>query len=197
MNHYFVNNSSLEHNIKRVDVDIHNINYYFYTDNGVFSKGELDFGTELLLKTFEYTFPQEKEALDIGSGSGPIGIYLSKLGFTVDMSDVNERAIWLSKLAIKEQDLNANVFESNAYENINKKYDYIVSNPPIRVGKEKLYEIIMGAKDYLKQNGELWIVVRKKQGADSLVRDMKNIYNNVNIVEKKKGFCIIKADCIK
>ena len=197
MNHYFVNNTNLSHDIKKVNVVIHSINYYFYTDNGVFSKGELDFGTELLLKTFEYSFPQGKKALDIGSGSGPIGIYLSKLGFTVDMSDVNERALGLSKLAIKEQGLNANVFESNAYENINKKYDYIVSNPPIRVGKEKLYEIIMGAKDYLKENGELWIVVRKKQGADSLVRDMKKVYTSVDIVEKKKGFCIIKANCIK
>ena len=73
------------------------------------------------------------------------------------------------------------------------KYDYIISNPPIRVGKEKLYEIIMNAKKYLKENGELWIVVRKQQGAESLVRNMKKEYDKVEIVEKKKGYYIIMA----
>lgn len=193
MAHYFTNDENLSHDIKKVNVLIHNISYYFYTDNGVFSKGELDFGTELLLKTFEYNYPQEKDALDIGCGCGPIGIYLAKLGFTVDMSDVNERAIKLAIKSLKEQNLDTNVFESDAYEKIHKKYDYVVSNPPIRVGKEKLYEIIMDAKEHLKENGELWIVVRKQQGAESLIRDMKKVYSDVQIVEKKKGFYIIMA----
>ncbi len=193
MNHYFTNNENLKSEIKRVDTVIHSTSYYFYTDNGVFSKGELDFGTELLLKTFEYSFPQEKTLLDMGCGCGPIGIYASKLGFTVDMSDVNRRAIHLSRMSLKEQELKANVYESDAYENINNKYDYIVSNPPIRVGKEKLYEIIMGAKEHLNENGELWIVVRKQQGAESLIKDMKEVYRSVEVVTKKKGFYIIKA----
>ena len=193
MAHYFTNNENLSHNIYKVNIVIRNISYYFYTDNGVFSKGELDFGTELLLKTFEYTYPQEKDALDIGCGCGPIGIYLTKLGFAVDMCDVNERALELSKKAVSEQGLNANIFTSDAYSAVDKKYDYILSNPPIRVGKQKLYEIVMQAKEYLKENGEVWLVVRKDKGADSLIRDMKNVYNKVDIVEKKKGFYIIKA----
>lgn len=193
MEHYFTNSYSLKSEIVRVDTEVNSVSYYFYTDNGVFSKGELDFGTELLLKTFKYTYPQEKSLLDIGCGCGPIGIYALKLGFTVDMSDINKRALHLSRMATKEQKLDANIFESDAYENINGKYDYIVSNPPIRVGKEKLYEIVMNAKDHLKSNGVLWLVVRKKQGADSLVKDMKQVYNTVSIENKKKGFCIIKA----
>ena len=193
MSHYFTNNENLKSEIVKVDASIKDKDFYFYTDNGVFSKGELDFGTELLLKTFEYTFSQKKRVLDIGCGCGPIGIYLSKLGFTVDMSDVNKRAIHLSKMAIKEQNLNANVFESDAYQNITDKYDYIISNPPIRVGKEKLYEIIMSAKDYLNINGEVWLVVRKQQGAESLIRDMKEVYKEVEVIIKKKGFYILKA----
>ncbi|HIU40339.1 MAG TPA: class I SAM-dependent methyltransferase [Candidatus Aphodocola excrementigallinarum] len=193
MAHYFTNDENLKSEIRKVSVVIHSIGYYFYTDNGVFSKNKLDAGTELLLNTFKYTYPQEKTFLDIGCGCGAIGIYASLLGFTVDMSDVNKRAIHLSKMSIKEQNLNANVFLSDAYENIDKKYDYIVSNPPIRVGKKKLYEIIMYAKDHLKENGELWIVVRKKQGADSLVKDMKEVYKLVEVVLKKKGYYIIMA----
>lgn len=193
MAHYFTNEENLKSEIENVIAEINGIPFYFYTDNGVFSKGELDFGTELLLKNFKYDNPNNKTLLDIGCGCGPIGIYASHLGFAVDMSDVNKRAIHLSKMSLKEQGLNANVFESDAYQNINSKYDYIVSNPPIRVGKEKLYEIIMGAKDHLTDNGELWIVVRKQQGAESLIRDMKKVYKSVEVITKKKGFYIIKA----
>lgn len=193
MAHYFTNEENLKSEIEKVIAEINGIPFYFYTDNGVFSKGELDFGTELLLKNFKYDNPNNKTLLDIGCGCGPIGIYASHLGFAVDMSDVNKRAIHLSKMSLKEQNLNANVFESDAYQNINSKYDYIVSNPPIRVGKEKLYEIIMGAKDHLTDNGELWIVVRKQQGAESLIRDMKKVYKSVEVITKKKGFYIIKA----
>lgn len=193
MEHYFTNNENLTSEIKKVNVSINNVNYYFYTDNGVFSKGELDFGTALLLKSFKYTNSNEKTLLDIGCGCGPIGIYAAKLGFTVAMTDVNKRAIHLTKKAVKEERLKATIFESDAYENINDKYDYIVSNPPIRVGKEKLYEIVMGAREHLKDNGELWIVVRKKQGAESLIKDMKQTYSVVEVVTKKKGYFIIMS----
>jgi len=193
MAHYFTNDNKKIEDLKKVNVNISEVIYYFYTDSGVFSKGELDFGTELLLKTFEYSYPQDKKVLDIGCGCGPIGIYLSKLGFDTDMCDVNLKAIELSKKAIAEQKLNANVFESDAYLNVNNKYDYIISNPPIRVGKQKLYEIVMNAKEYLKDNGEVWLVVRKDKGADSLVKDMKKVYSSVEVIEKKKGFHIIKA----
>lgn len=193
MEHYFTNNQNLKSRVDKVITKINDVSYYFYTDNGVFSKGKLDFGTELLLRTFKYIFPQDKLLLDIGCGCGPIGIYASKIGFTVDMLDINKRAINLAKIALREQNLKANVFESDAYENIDKKYDYILSNPPIRVGKEKLYEIIMHAKNYLKDKGELWLVVRKDKGADSMVRDMKKKYGLVEVVERKKGFFIIKA----
>lgn len=196
MAHYFTNEENLKSEIEKVIVEINGIPFYFYTDNGVFSKGELDFGTELLLKNFKYDDSNNKTLLDIGCGCGPIGIYASHLGFTVDMSDVNKRAIHLSKMSLKEQGLNANVFESDAYKNITNKYDYIVSNPPIRVGKEKLYEIVMNAKEHLKDGGSLWIVVRKQQGAESMVRDMKNAYKTVEVIAKKKGFFIIKASLI-
>lgn len=196
MAHYFTNEENLKSEIEKVIAEINGIPFYFYTDNGVFSKGELDFGTELLLKNFKYDDPNNKTLLDIGCGCGPIGIYASHLGFTVDMSDVNKRAIHLSKMSLKEQGLNANVFESDAYKNITNKYDYIVSNPPIRVGKEELYEIVMNAKEHLKDGGSLWIVVRKQQGAESMVRDMKNVYKTVEVVAKKKGFFIIKASLI-
>lgn len=129
----------------------------------------------------------------MGCGCGAIGIYAVIQGFNVDMCDVNKRAINLAKLALSKQNLKAKVFESDAYKNVKGKYDYILSNPPIRVGKDKLYEIVMNAKNHLNEEGEVWIVVRKDKGALSLIRDMKNIYKNVDIIRKKKGFFVIKA----
>lgn len=195
MEHYFTNNINLKSNIQKVSVIIKNTSYYFYTDNGVFSKGELDFGTMLLLENFKYSYPQGNSVLDIGCGCGPIGIYLSKLGFTVDMTDINERALNLCKKASCEQELSNNIYLSDEYEKILKKYDYIISNPPIRVGKEKLYKILITAKEHLTENGELWIVIRKKQGADSVIRNMSKYYN-ISIICKKKGYYIIKATVI-
>ena len=194
MNHYFTNNENLKSEIKKINVSINDIDYYFYTDNGVFSKERLDYGTELLIKTFKYNNPQDKKILDAGCGCGPIGIYLSKLGFNVTASDVNKRALHLTKKALKEQNLNANVIESDSYTNINDKYDYIISNPPIKAGKKVLYDIIGGANDYLKKNGKLWVVIRKDKGALSLIKDMRNIYDKIDIVEKKKGYYIIVFD---
>ncbi len=194
MNHYFTNNENLKSEIRKVEVVINSINYYFYTDNGVFSKGKLDYGTEVLLKTFKYNYPQDKKVLDIGCGCGPIGIYLSKLGFNVTMSDVNKRALHLTKKALKEQSLNANVIESDSYTNIDDKYDYVISNPPIKAGKKILYDIVDGASNFLNKDGQLWIVIRKDKGALSLIKNMKNTYDKIDIVEKKKGYYIIVFD---
>ena len=85
-----------------------------------------------------------------------------------------------------------NVFESNCYEKINSKYSCIITNPPIRAGKKIVYEIVMNAKDYLEKDGKLFLVIRKEQGAKSLIADLKEFYN-VEILNKKKGFFIIKC----
>ena len=108
------------------------------------------------------------------------------------MIDINERALNLAKKNAELNDVKVNVFKSNIYENINKKYDFIVTNPPIRVGKKILYEILFKANDHLKENGELWLVVNKNGGAKSLVKDLENTYD-VTIVTKNKGFYIICA----
>ena len=99
------------------------------------------------------------------------------------------------KLAKKNAELNKvniNIFESNIYENVKKKYDYIVTNPPIRVGKKILYQILFEAKEHLNKNGELWLVIHKDQGAKTLAKDLEKEYN-VEIKNKNKGFYIICA----
>jgi 16S rRNA (guanine1207-N2)-methyltransferase len=108
------------------------------------------------------------------------------------MVDINKRSM---DLAIKNSELNnvkVNVFESDGFKNITKKYDYIVTNPPIRVGKNKLYELLFEAKKHLKDNGIMYLVVNKDQGAKSILKDLNNKYE-ANVINKNKGFYIIEA----
>ena len=108
------------------------------------------------------------------------------------MIDINKRSISLAIKNSKLNNANTNIFESNIYEKINKKYDFIVSNPPIRVGNEVLYKILFEAKEHLNENGELWIVINKDQGAKTITKKLEQFYD-VTIVEKNKGFYVIKA----
>lgn len=189
MGHYFTN-ENLEHDKKIIKVKIKDTDFNFYTDNGVFSKKGMDFGTRTLLENLDYENMHGK-ILDFGCGYGSIGIVVSKItNLEVDMLDINKRSIELARENSKLNKVKTNVFESNIYENVTNKYDYIISNPPIRVGNEILHKILFDAQEYLNENGQLWIVVNKDQGAKSLVEKLKKYYN-VNIITKNKGFFVI------
>ena len=192
MGQYFTN-EKLPSNVKNTNCVVRGYKFTFLTDNGVFSKDGLDFGSRLLLESI----PLDEvgaNVLDMGCGYGVFGIVINTLTKSyVDMVDVNLRALHLASRNIKENNCSdINVFESNCYSNINKKYDTIITNPPIRAGKNIVYEILMNAKRYLTPNGNLFLVIRKEQGAKSLISDLQLEYN-VEILEKKKGFFILKC----
>ena len=191
MGHYFMEDKMLEHNVQSHEVLINETQFTFFTDNGVFSKKGLDFGTRSLLEALPKNI--KGDVLDFGCGYGPIGIYIDKTSnCNVDMIDVNGKSI---ELEIKNATLNkanVNIFKSDIYKNVGKKYDYIITNPPIRVGKQILYKILFDAKEYLKEGGQLWLVINKDQGAKSLLKDLQKEYN-AELVNKNKGFYIICA----
>lgn len=191
MPHYFTNDY-VKSEERIIEVIIKNNKLKFYVDNGVFSKKGLDFGTRTLLENIDID-RIKGEILDFGCGYGPIGIFIKRTtNANIDMIDVNERALNLAKKNAELNNVKVNIFKSDIYENINKKYDFIVTNPPIRVGKKILYQILFKANDYLKENGELWLVVNKNSGAKSLIKDLETTYD-VTIVKKNKGFYIICA----
>lgn len=193
-NQYFENNANLASNETKLTYYFKKIKLEFISDNGVFSKGGIDFGSSLLLKTVE--IKTEKNILDVGCGYGTIGLTLAKINpdILVDMVDVNERAIALS---IKNKELNsiknAEIFASYIYENITKKYDLIISNPPIRAGKKVVHAIALDAKKHLNEGGSFWCVIQKKQGAPSLLKALDETFEEVEVVEKDAGYWIIKA----
>ena len=191
MGQYFTNDNSIPSKLVKTRAVVLNNSFIFYTDNGVFSKDGLDFGSRLLLENIPLTEIGES-LLDVGCGYGVFGIILNKiLGVKVTMCDVNRRALHLAEKNIKENKCSdCSVIESSCYQNINSKYSTIITNPPIRAGKKVVYEILEGAKDYLLPGGRLFFVVRKEQGAKSIISDMQKIYN-VEVLERKKGFFII------
>ena len=191
-NQYFENNVNLESNEIIIPYYFRGQKFNFITDNGVFSKKEVDFGSSLLLQTV--TLDDGDRVLDVGCGYGVIGLVIAKVKpqSLVDMIDINERAI---RLSCKNKTLNkienVEIFVSNIYQNIVKKYDVIVSNPPIRAGKKIVHEIASKSFEFLNEDGTFWCVIQKKQGAESMLKLLIQIYQKVEIVEKDKGYWII------
>lgn len=194
MSYYFDKFTDIESKELIVRSSIGDKSYTFITDNNVFSKHMLDFGTRSLLLNLDLK-NIKGDVLDFGCGYGPIGIYIKdNTNACVDMIDINERALLLARKNAKLNNVDVNIFSSDIYSNINKKYNYIITNPPIRVGKKILYKILIGAKDYLKDSGHLIFVINKDQGAKSVMKDM-TVYYKVNLIKKNKGFYVI--DCQK
>lgn len=190
MDHYFTNNQNLKSEIKTINYSYKNYEFLFYSDNGVFSKEHIDYGSKLLVETFLENYQNRGSILDVGCGYGFMGITISKvLDCKVSMVDVNKRALHLTKMNIEKNGANADAYESDAYASVEDKYDVIITNPPVRAGKEVLLNILVGAKDYLKENGELWYVLRKDQGAKSIEKVL-NKYYSIQTVEKSKGFYV-------
>lgn len=190
MDHYFTNNENLKSEIKNLNYTYNEYDFTFLSDNGVFAKNHIDYGSKLLVETFLKHYAKEKKILDMGCGYGFMGLVIAKVtGADVTMVDVNKRAVHLTNRNIDNLKIAAKSFVSNIYENITEKYDVIITNPPIRAGKKVLLDILIGAKKYLSEDGSLWYVMRKDQGAKSMEKILNEHYK-VQLIEKDKGFYI-------
>lgn len=192
MNHYFTN-SDVKSELKKTTCIVNDKKFIFNTDNGVFSKRGLDFGSRTLIDVL-LSLEISGNLLDVGCGYGVIGIILSSFfDVNVDMVDVNKRAIHLTNMNIKANNVsNVSAFYSDIYSNVDKKYDVIVTNPPIRAGKDIVYKFLFDAKNYLVCGGSLYFVINKDQGAKSVIKDLSSCAN-VEVLRKNKGFFVIKC----
>lgn len=191
MSQYFDNDNNIKHNRKILEFYFNDKKYNVYSDNGVFSKDKFDYGTRLLLDSIDIS-KLSGNVLDLGCGIGVVGIILGTINknINIDMVDINERALSLVRDNLTLNKVKANVFSSDVYSNIDKKYDYIITNPPIRAGKEVVRKFLLGGFDYLNDNGILYFVMRKDHGVKSMIKELENKYN-VTIVNKDKGFYIV------
>lgn len=193
MEHYFTNNQNLKSELRQIDFENNGVVFTFFSDLGVFSKDHVDYGSRLLVETILKEKKEISSILDVGCGYGFIGIVLAKtLNCSLDMTDVNKRAIHLCLKNIEKNKVKGTAFLSDAYEKIQKKYDLIVTNPPIRAGKKVVLKILLEAKEFLNKKGELWFVIRKDQGVKSIIKEISDTYL-VEVVTKDKGFYIVRA----
>lgn len=140
-------------------------------------------------------FPKEN-ILDVGTGYGPIGLFAAKFwpDQVVDMIDVNERGLDLAKRNAQLNHIdNVNIYASDIYSQVDKRYGLILTNPPIRAGKKVVSTILAEAKNHLVKAGVLLVVIQKKQGEPSARKLMEATFGNCEIVTRDKGYYILKA----
>lgn len=191
---YFENNNNLKSELRKINYNYKDYNFSFYSDLGVFSKDKIDEGSKLLAETYFLNGNKNISVLDVGCGIGFLGITIAKImNSNVDMIDINDRALHLSKMNNKENKTDCNIFKSNIYECINKKYDCIITNPPIRAGKKVYLTIINDSFNHLNENGELWFVMRTNHGVKTVIKNLKEKYQ-VDVLNKSLGFYVVMVE---
>ncbi len=196
LSHYFENDQNLTSKPRALEASFAGRAYTFLADRGVFSARRLDYGTKVLIDTL---LKEElgSTLLDLGCGYGPIGIVLADQfpDLRVTMADVNRRSIDLAQanVAVRRLDTRVSALVSNGYEQVADRYDTIVTNPPIRAGKEVVYRFYREAKDHLRPAGKLYLVVRKDQGAASTYAYLKTLYRHVTRLCRDAGYHVYQA----
>lgn len=194
--HYYSKKPTVAHDRNEVGQTLRGLEMVFTTDSGVFGKKSVDFGSRLLIESIA---PDVGGCiLDVGCGYGPIGLTLAKSfpQSKVWMIDINERAIALSKEnATVNAVSNIEVLQSDIFSAIpaDMQFNTVVTNPPIRAGKAVVHAIFEGAHERLIPGGSLWIVIQKKQGAPSALEKLESLFEQVEEVDKDKGFRIYRA----
>jgi 16S rRNA (guanine1207-N2)-methyltransferase len=139
------------------------------TASGTFSPTQLDFGTEVLIEQMDLV-PETGDLLDLGCGWGPIALNLAKLrpNTKVWAVDVNTRSVELTAKNAKDLGLSniAAVVPEQVPDNV--VFNGIWSNPPIRIGKKELHELLLNWLPRLAVGAEAYLVVQKNLGSDSL-----------------------------
>lgn len=194
MSHYYDKEVNLKSERKSFNFSFNNKKFEFMTDNGVFSKGYIDFGTQQMLSNFRES-NLEGPILDMCCGYGIVGIILKKFTSSdIYMTDVNERAVELSKDNAKINKVDVSIYSGNLFDSLpDIKFKNILVNPPIRAGKEIVFKIYEGSYDRLLTGGELYVVIQKKQGAPSTIKKLEELFSKVTIIAREKGYYIINA----
>lgn len=193
MSHYFTNDKHT-HDYRSIKYELNGTSYIFKTDAGVFSRNDVDFGSDLLIKTvFDDVSNQNPTSMiDMGAGYGVISIVLSdQLNLESTAVDVNLNALALTKQNAKK--FNVATMSREDYNHAQITTDLYITNPPFRAGKSIVMEIIEDAHKRVAEEGRFYMVVQKKQGMPSYKKAIEQLFNNVETLAKSKGYYILKA----
>ncbi|ABR54094.1 methyltransferase small [Methanococcus vannielii SB] len=193
--HYFSETPSSKHDEAVISGILRGKRFSFKTDSGVFSPKKIDKGTEILVNELELL--SSDDVLDIGCGYGVVGISIVAEVNSITMTDINKRSVNLAKHNLKLNnisDKNIDVVQGDVYENVKcKNYDIIISNPPIKAGKDLIHRIITEGHLILKENGSIWMVIQTKHGAKSLAKFLEGVFGNVETITISGGYRVLKS----
>ena len=194
MNHYYTDNKDLISQPKEFDFYFDNEVFRFTTDNGVFSKDNVDYGTYILIRSI-YQKDLGRSLLALGSGYGPVGIILKHFHpeLNVEMAEVNSRAVDLAILNCAKNHTDIRVHLCDDITALGHEFDTIVLNPPIRAGKAVIYDLYEKSKQILSGSGHFYIVIRKAQGAKSSIAKLETLFSEVTVIEKDGGYFVIDS----
>lgn len=197
--HYYSQNPDSHHYEKEFVYEIANHKLRFITDNGVFSKHRVDFGSNQLIETFMELGNMDgvKQVLELGSGYGPVILSLASLYPNCEYTgvEINQRSLELSK---RNQTLNRInevkwILDDVTQVDLNTEFQRVFTNPPIRTGKKVIQAFVVKAHEVLTKDGELWLVIQKKQGAESMLNFMEEVFGNAERLERNKGYWILRS----
>ena len=194
--HYFSPQPQAASGPVEFEATVRGLTFSIASDRGVFSHGAVDKGSRLLAETMQ--LPQQGHILDLGCGWGILGMVAGKLSPAahVILIDVNERAAGLAEENLRRNHIsNAEVICGDAPVILGeRRFDAIVSNPPIRAGRQQVLRLIEEAAGRLTDGGSLWLVVRTDKGAKTLARDMTGWFAQVQTTARKGGFRVFRCD---
>lgn len=166
-----------------------NHKYKLYSSSGVFAfKTKIDRATRILIENCRVS-PGDK-VLDLGCGYGAIGIILKKLNPDIElfMSDINQRAVSLTKENAKINNVFAEIKSGDLFEPWgDKHFDVILSNPPFAAGMKILSSLINESYDHLNNFGSLQLVAYHNKGGSRLKKMMNEKFGNVTELVKSGG----------
>lgn len=195
MTHYFINDPKVKHDRKQIVFRFLGVDYAFESDAGVFSKDHVDPGTARLLFHIVQDVTM-KNFLDLGCGYGVVAIIVKTLFpmVSVTASDINQRAVDLTIQNASKHNVDITTIVSDGLTDIEQTFDCIGFNPPIKVGKSKMYDLFAQCHQHLTKHGRLWLVIRKDQGAKSAIRYLATLFASVDVIDKHKGYWILSCE---
>ena len=194
--HYFSSKPTAEDRRGLIRTILRGKRYEFITSRGVFSAKKVDKGTRILVENM--VLPEEGRLLDMGCGIGIVGIAAARErpGLEVVMTDINQRAVDLSRLNAKRNKVtNISVHDGFLYEPLgDTKFNTIVSNPPISAGMRKVvFPLVKGAKERLVEGGTLQLVIQSNKGGKMLAGAMDETFWEHTVLARKSGYRVLFA----
>ncbi|MBR3057834.1 MAG: class I SAM-dependent methyltransferase [Clostridiales bacterium] len=200
MAHYYEENPQGESDRHVIQARMHGMDFFFTTDAEVFSKKFLDFGSRVLLETAIEDLSglgrKKGRLLDLGCGYGPIGIIMKRVfpSMEVTMVDINQRALGLAKENAEANSVKCvEIYQSDGCASVEGTFDVVLTNPPVRAGKQTVFAFYDGAWDHLAEGGLLYVVLQKKQGAPSSEKYLQEKFGSCEVIAKESGYWILKA----